>query len=226
VKIKLLLAVLAALLTSCATVAPAPAPFAAKPKEPPRKAYVAGETFPDMTTRRPELVPQALPPRVRYRFSEGAAVNRLADLLRQGLATGDAALFSNVILVHPGAWAVLKERGKIAAKDSAEMHILNPAQIAKRDLGGGLAGKVLRSKDDSATLAKELSAMLSEDGSFEVRSFTSVEMAKWWVYIGFDIEEPVFVVTSNGGRYKFVIGFGSGDQVFIVDELNSLPAAA
>jgi hypothetical protein len=218
-KSQLLLITLCILVASCAT----PPTPKAEVKKTERKSYVIGDSFPDMNGRRPELVPQSLPKRVRYRFSEDSVVNRLADRLSAALASGDASLFGDIVMVQPGAWSVLKNRGKIGKDGMGELQMIDPKQGLK---DGGMAGKFLRTKEEASALSKAICTILAEDGGFQVRSFTTREMAKWWVYIGFDIEEPVFVVETKGGKYKFVIGFVTDDHVFIVDELNALPDAA
>lgn len=72
----------------------------------------------------------------------------------------------------------------------------------------------------------EISQLLKDDGGFQVRSFTTAEMRKWWVYIAFNIEEPVFVVESKGHKYKFIMGFVNDSSVYVIDELNALPDPA
>lgn len=214
------------LLASCSTVGTTSAP----PQTEAPKACVAGDQFPDMTGRNPDLIPELLPIRVRYKFADNDTVNRLADRLKRDLTSGDASLFGNVILLYPGAWRVFKPRGIVGQKDAKDIRILDPARLSKADPKQGLngllsnspVGRFLHSQEESALLAKELAAVLAGDGGFVVRSLTTLEMAKWWIYIPFDIEEPVYVVASKGGRYKFVVGFAK-NKVIIVDELNSLP---
>jgi len=214
------------LLVSCAAVDTTNAPAQTEA----RKAYVTGDQFPDMTGRNPDLIPELLPARVRYKFADNDTVNRTAERLKSDLVSGDATAFGSVILLYPGAWRVFKPRGIVGQKDAGELHIIDPKRLPKVDPKQGLEGlnqdsmpgKFLRSKNESALLAKEMSAVLAADGGFVVRSLSTLEMAKWWIYIGFDIEEPVYVVASNGGRYKFVVGFARS-EIFVVDELNSLP---
>lgn len=208
------------LLTACATTTPP-----SKPAKPERKAYLLGEVIPDMTGRRPELVPGALPARVRYRFASNETVNTMADRLTQALTTGDARMCGDITLVHPGAWTVLQPRKTVASKDAGELRMFNPDEGLKNGANSGRAGKFLRSRAESANLVRELRAVLAEHGGFEVHALTTIEMQKWWVYIGFDIEEPVYVVATRDGRYKFVIGLIDDQTIFVVDELNSLPDA-
>jgi hypothetical protein len=47
-------------------------------------------------------------------------------------------------------------------------------------------------------------------------------MQAWWTFIGFDIEEPTFVLETKGGMYRFIVDFLHG-HVFLIDELNALP---
>ena len=71
-------------------------------------------------------------------------------------------------------------------------------------------------------LAAEMARLLKEDGGFHVRALQTREMARWWCYIGFDIEEPVYVVETEGKHYRFIVTLVDG-AVFAVDELNGLP---
>lgn len=205
------------LLASCATTEQPPRSEAKR-----SKAYVAGDSVPVMTGRRPELVPGELPPRVRYHFADDSTVNRLADRLESGLRAADASLYGDVVLVQPGAWSHLKSDIILDAKEAANLSMLDPAKGLSGGLEGGLQGRVFRSKHATALLSSEVSKRLQENGGFQIRALRMAEMAKWWIYIGFDIEEPTFVVESNGGRYRFVIAFVK-EKVFSIDELNGLP---
>lgn len=49
-----------------------------------------------------------------------------------------------------------------------------------------------------------------------------VSRAYGWTFIGFDIEEPIYVVETKARGYRFVVGF-LRDKVLIVDDLNGLP---
>lgn len=188
-----------------------------------RKVVVAGGPTPEMSGRRQELVPGAIPNRVRYMFSPNEVVNRVADILTKGLTSGDANLYADSVWLQPGGWKVLKAKCAICSKDKSKMSVIDPNDLQKGKLEGGLEMKFVRGKDDLAILAKTIAKLLEEDGGFAVRALTTDEMAKWWVYIGFDIEEPVYVAASKGGKYRFILEINDKNTAAIVDELNALP---
>lgn len=186
-----------------------------------RKVYVQGMTVPDMAGRKPELIPQAIPRRVRYMFSPNEAVNNAANILGQGLDTGDVKLYGDSVMLQPGGCVVLKSRGLKSTKQ--KMSVVDLGDLQKGNLGGGLEMRLLKEKEELAFVAGEISKLLKEDGGFTVRALTSDEMAKWWIFIPFDIEEPALVAASKGEKYKFVFELNERNQAVIVDELNALP---
>lgn len=186
------------------------------------KAYVEGDRLPITEVRRKELVPGDLPKRVRYKVADDALVNRLADALAEGLTRGDEGLFSTTVMVQPGAWADLKSTVDLDVKDAAFLGMIDPQLLKKSGVEGSLPGRVFRTPKAITLLAAELHKLIVADGGFSVRALRTDEMKKWWVYIAFDIEEPVFVAETKGGRYRFVIWFAK-ERVFLVDELNALP---
>ena len=47
-------------------------------------------------------------------------------------------------------------------------------------------------------------------------------MAKWWIFIGFDIQEPTLVLETKDKKAQFIFGFVNR-QAVVLDELNKLP---
>jgi len=209
---------MALLLTSCATSPQS----AVSQHSSASRLYTQADVFPLLPGRQPDLIPAPLPPRVRYRLADDATVNRLAARLAAGLTSADPSLYGDLVLVQPGAWSHLKSNLTLDLKDAANLTMMDPAQGVKDGLENGLPGRVFRSRHAVELLAAELSRRLREDGGFHVRALKTREMAKWWIYIGFNIEEPVYVVASEGGKYRFIVTF-SRDRVFGLDELNGLP---
>jgi len=205
------------LLASCATTEQ-PAQSASRT----RKAYVAGEPVPIMTARLPELVPGALPPRVRYHFADDDMVNRLAERLKIGLSSADASLYGDIVMVQPGAWSRLKNTMSLDSTDASNLSMLDLKSGLNGGLAGGLQGRVFRSKHAMDLLSAEIPKRLHEDGGFQVRALRTTEMAKWWIYIALDIEEPTFVIESAGGHYRFIVALLK-EKIFSIDELNGLP---
>lgn len=176
-----------------------------------------------MPNRPVELVPGALPARVRYCVADDATVVRLAGRLKAALESADPTIYGDTVIVHPGAWIYIRNDLHLDAQDAIMLHMVDPASIPNAIAqGGGRPGRFFRTKHAMALLAPEVSRLLHDDGGFKVRALQTAEMTKWWKYIGFDIEEPVYVVESAGRQYRFVFGF-SHDRVLILDELNGLP---
>lgn len=184
-------------------------------------AIGASMPFPALDGRPAELRPEPLPRPVRYTFAPDAEVVAAARWLGARLlaVTPDAPpLFSDSVMVQPGAWKTLRATGGPGFKNVQPMNTMFP--IGGRQVE--LQGTRLREAADLALLEERLHAMIEADGGGQVRALRSAEMAKWWTFIGFDIEEPTFVLESKQGKYRFVLGFSKGRLLF-VDELNSLP---
>lgn len=189
-------------------------------KEDARKVYVLGETTPPMLTRNAELVPEPIPKRVRYMFAANEVVNTAAGIVRKQVEEADASLFKDTIWLQPGAFKLLKKSCKL---EDSKMTMSDPSDIKKGNLDAGLKMSMISKPEQRTAIAKEMARMLKEDGGFVVRAMQSKEMAHWWIYIPFDIEEPVFVIASKGGKYRFVVELDQHNKIVILDELNKLP---
>jgi len=186
-----------------------------------RKIYIEGMPTPDMAGRKPDLIPQAIPRRVRYMFAPNEVVNAAAEILGRGLDAGDAKMYADSVMLQPGGCKVLKGRGLKNAKGN--MSVIDPSNLKKGNLTGGLEMRFLGENEEIDFAAGEIAKLLKEDDGFTVRALTSDEMKKWWIFIPFDIEEPVLVAASKGGKYKFVFELSDRNKAVIVDELNALP---
>lgn len=184
-----------------------------------RKAYTKGEPTPAMESRVRELVPAAIPPRVRYVFDTNERMNAFAENLRKGLEAGDAALFKDGVMLLPGANKLF---GKTLGTGSSNISVSDPADLKNGKFDRGLKMAFLKG-EQIPKLATEVSRALKEDGGFVVRALRTDEMAHWWIYIMFDIEEPAFVVASKEGKHRFVVELNAAGQVVVLDELNHLP---
>jgi len=210
---------------ACNTIESSPpsSPAAAKPVR--SKAYTAADTLPVMPFRPPALVPGAIPARVRYHVADDATVTAAAARLQAALASGDPAIYGPMVMVHPGAWIYVRNDVDLELADAAQLDILDPNRMAQQiQSGGGLVGRIFRTPHAISLLAPEIAKLLREDGGFRLRALQSAEMAQWWPYIPFDIEEPTFVAESAGGHHRFVFQF-SHDKILILDDLTGLPNA-
>lgn len=215
------------LLVACNTdvVSPPPASGKSAAASSRPKAYTARDALPAMPNRPPELVPGALPARVRYRVADDITVAHDAALLKAALESGDTAIYGDVVMVQPGAWIYLRNDLTLDLSDAGELTTMAPGQLTQQlTQGGGMKGRFFRTKHAMDLLAPEMAKLLREDGGFQVRALKTDEMAKWWTFIAFDIEEPTFVVETKGGHHHFVVGLVH-DKIFILDDLDGLPNA-
>ena len=170
--------------------------------------------------RPPLLVPGAVPKDVRYRYEKDAKVVRVAQELTDKLAVGSRAkLFDKVAMIFPGAWKVFGESGRLGKADSFPISVIAPGV-------GNFEGRGLRDAAAMATLAGDLRARLAEDGGFVLRALTTREMELWWIFIPFDIEEPIYIAETKKGRYRFVLNVDDNGSLTVLDELNVLHAAS
>ena len=183
-------------------------------------AIDATAKFPLMEDRPVELRPDPLPRPVRYEFASDkvvlAAAQRAIDyLLSPSLPQGN--LFGKTAFIQSGAWILLQD-AKVALKGARVTHSTVRLKRGTITLEGGFVSDAT----ELTAVVTALRGLIQADGGGKVRALHTAEMAKWWVYIGFDIEEPVFVLETTGGRYRFILSFTKND-LLTVDEPNALP---
>jgi len=172
-----------------------------------------------MASRKAELVPQRIPKRVRYVFDSNEHVNGASEALQKAVGAGDAAILKDKAMVLPGAYNIL---GQVIGLKS-NMTVLDPGEMKKGKLFDGPKMGFISSTEQRTKTLAEVSRLLKDDGGFVVRALETEEMAYWWIFIMFDIEEPAFVLASKGGRYRFVVEIDSFGKIAILDELNNIP---
>jgi hypothetical protein len=183
-------------------------------------AIDASAKFPTLEGRPLELRPEPLPRAVRYKFADDGAVvaaaKKAADyLLAPALPAG--RLFGNGAMIQPGAWTRLQD-AKLVLKEAKTFH--SSVRLKRGTIV--LDGASVEAPAELDAIVATLRQIISADGGGKVRALRSAEMAKWWVFIAFDIEEPVLVIETAGGGYLFVLHF-TAEGLLAVDELNALP---
>lgn len=183
-------------------------------------ASSSADAAPAMTDRPKTLRPGALPARVRYAFAPDetvlAAAAATEALLLAPAEPDGAAYFETSVLILSGAWHHLADIAALQGTKPLISQIeLGPKVVA-------LEGRMLDNAEQLAQSARRIRALLAADGGGTLRALRSAEMNRWWTFIGFDIEEPVFVVESKGGKYTFIVGWLE-HHVFCFDELRALP---
>lgn len=169
------------------------------------------------TGNRPDsLVPGKIPKGVRYEYASDGEVVDAATLLGDALRSDDS-VFGDFLMVNPGAWYWFRSNSKLGKTDSTALRSLVP--MGNKTMT--LEGAILRNRGELDRLHTEWAALLGSDGGFRIRSLMSKEMAEWWPFIAFDIQEPIFVVESENEKFRFIVHFSDG-KISNLDELNSL----
>lgn len=184
------------------------------------KALSASDPAPDMSERPAALRPERLPQRVRYQFRSDAevvaAAARTKKLLLEVGVKPDVGDFKNTAFVLCGAWEHVKNRPAAAGGKPFVSQMEINRELVR------VEGRLVNTSDQFVAVVECLRELIAADGGGTVRGLRTKEMSHWWVFIGWDIEEPVFVVESRGGRYRIIVGW-NGDHVFAFDELAALP---
>lgn len=182
-------------------------------------ALSANDRMPSFLGRPEHLRPQGLPPRVRCKFASDEAVITAAEHARQLFVADEAIpapLIDDTILLQPGAWQHL--RGERALAESMSMW----AGVPLKDRVLKLETRFLNTAAQGHAAVARLRTLVKKDGGGTIRALTSREMDEWWTFIGFDIEEPVFVLETHQRKYRLVLAFDDAGRINLIDELNAL----
>ncbi len=182
------------------------------------KSLTAKDKMPDMTGRPEYLRPEKLPTRVRCVFVPDAdvvAAAKKAETLFLGKQPPDLEIFfANGTLIQPGAWSFLEH---VSPLDKIKT-ITHRADLGSKVVK--LNGALLSKPEEFSVAAQTLRKVIADDGGGSIRAMFTAEMDRWWSFIAFDIEEPVFVLETQGGKYRFIVGFDSKGYISCIDELN------
>ncbi|MBK9990634.1 MAG: hypothetical protein IPP19_07880 [Verrucomicrobia bacterium] len=182
------------------------------------KSLTAKDKMPKMAGRPAQLRPGKLPSRVRCVFAPDAdviAAAKKAETLFIGEPPADPNIFfASSILIQPGAWSFLSH---LSPLDKIKP-ITHKAELGRKVVEQN--GALLSKPEEFAVAAQALRKVIADDGGGSIHAMSTAEMDHWWTFIGFDIEEPVFVLETHGGKYRFIVGFDSKGCVSCLDELN------
>ena len=187
-----------------------------------RKPFPAGSPPPEMSDRKPELVPQPIPPGILYVYAPNSVVNQVATRLATALESEDASICGSTLFLQPGVWKLFKGKYEIGKKNFSTMGMVDPQSLKKDGVKGALESVFLKDSNEIKIAFVAVAQLLKSDGGYEIRAFTANEMKRWWAGIAFNLEEPLFIVASKGGNYKFVLGFVDDSSVYVLDELKTL----
>jgi hypothetical protein len=165
-------------------------------------------------TPRPQI-----PEGVKYTFMDDKQNAEVRDFLaaqfHQG-QSGVAELFVSECMCAPGYWRLVAGFGIKAPKIKAfsvpnertgKVYIMNGAQI--------------QDSEDLNQISQDLAMQVGTEPT--IRRLTTKEIAKFWVIVPFNIEEPLFVVES--GNKQFVVCLKKRDsgnkwRIWWIDALN------
>jgi hypothetical protein len=186
-----------------------------------QSSLAQGDKVPDLSQRPRALQPGSIPARVRYSFAADSTMAEAALLLTNHFCSSahdEALLFGKTLVVHPGAWSNLKQADSVGKKSATQWGFLVWDGNAQQKL----AGFVLRDGEELKQAEALIRQNVQNAGGATVRALSSAEMTKWWIFIGFDIQEPTLVLETKDKKQRYIFGF-VGRKVVVVDELNSLP---
>jgi hypothetical protein len=186
-----------------------------------QSSRVQGDPIPDLSKRPSALRPGTIPADVRYSFAEDSLTIDAALRLTNHFCSPspDAKLlFASTLVVHPGAWMDLKNTDSVGKKSATPWEFL----VWDGKTNQRLSGIVLRDRDELKQMEAGIRRDVQEGGGATVRALSTAEMRKWWIFIGFDIQEPTLVLETNDKKRQFIFGFVNR-QAVVIDELKKLP---
>jgi hypothetical protein len=184
------------------------------------KAIGAADNPPDVSHRPEALRPGALRGPIRYKFSSDDEMIRGVDVVTKAfLSSGpvDPAWCAKSLIINPGAWGRLAHIPELAAEKP--MH----ASIPGKGKTVVLDGRFVEGPEKLKLALGSLRKLIADNGGGTIHALTTAEMVGWWPFIGFDIEEPTYVIETKRHAHRFVVSL-IHDQILIVDDLNGLPA--
>lgn len=178
----------------------------------PTKDSIDGSFEGSISSERPEeLIPGKVPRRVVYKAKATSEMIGAKEAFLNALS-GKGRIFGDAVIIYSGAWRHLRD-----------VKYKKVNSIPMRGGGPGLPpseGLLFRDSSEAHLFEAKLYSLIGD--APDVRALSTEEMANWWPFISFDIEEPVFSVHSKDGRYVFIVSF-SDKRIISIDELNALP---
>lgn len=176
-----------------------------------------GEIIGNKGTRPKNLKVDSIPPRVRYIASTDSEIIAAYRAVRTAIDQKEyESLFSKNVGVFASYWYQIKSNPAFTLENSQEML----SMIQFHDTVHVYEGKVLRNSSDINTLVDEIFSG-TQPCDWKIRTLTPGEMSLWWIYIGFDIEEPTFVL-ENSSQSKRIVAVFNESKIMMIDELSPL----
>lgn len=186
----------------------------------PGRSYPPANQARSLAQRPGDLVPEAIPSMVRYKFADSAIVEKAAGQIRRHFIMdleGADSNWAGTVAVQAGAWKLFESDGRLGRNLATRYNARVPTPSGALDL----RQIVLRNPDEIRELDSKVRELIASDGGGSVRALSSSEMRTWWQFVSYDITEPIFVLETTNLHHRFVIGVNQ-DGIGMIDELNVL----
>lgn len=147
-----------------------------------------------------------IPNGVVYNYTDKKTNETVKKIIHDCILNNDYSLLQNKLMIGPSLWKKFDEKGVLKEiKTKVEFHIDNTI----------LEGRASQDIEESKKIWDELKKELSS--GFIIRKANENELKYYWATISFDIEEPLFIVESNGHNYILNF-FKKESKLFWIDE--------
>ncbi len=129
-------------------------------------------------------------------------------------------LFGKRIICGPGLWTLIGQKPLISNLGLADVKFNVPVTSSNKEgKTQFFKGALFQTEREISLLATTLNT-LPNLKSIKVRKINKKEAEIYWAMIPYDIEEPVFMVTS-GNTLRFLVDFDTkNNKIFWIDELS------
>lgn len=171
-----------------------------------------GELLGSAKNNRPEhLKISEIPDRVRYVSIDDDDMVEAEAILNARLTKKEEAEFVPDLLVFPGLMNTMIERVDTVGLGGKKMKI----QGNFRDGQKIFFGSVYQQENAKSYIWEAFLQVIGTD-SIKIRTLKSEELSLWWVYIPFDIMEPIFMVND-----RYIIGMNKDNEIFVMDDISN-----
>lgn len=134
-----------------------------------------------------------IPPRVVYKYSDPATVEKAKTLLRKELSDSTTYNLDNgIVFIGPMLWSRYKKIPVLESIPGGNVTIMFNKE--------NLSAKVTQDKDGFKKIWDQV-RMEVRDKAIQLRKATSRELEYYWAVISFDIEEPLLIAETAEHRY-------------------------
>jgi hypothetical protein len=186
----------------------------------PGRSYPSSNREQSLAQRPGDLVPERIPSMVRYRYADGAIVEKAAAQIGDHfiMALKDAnPKWAGAVAVQAGAWKLFGSDDRLGKNLATRYSARVPTPSGPLDF----KQIVLRDPGEIRELDSKVCEIIAADGGGRVRAMRTDEMRTWWQFISYDITEPIFVLETANLRHRFIFGVNQ-EGIGMIDELNVL----